>query len=216
MIYYEPSCKVRTAHPESSLKMQCYLRNKGIIVTGCCRPSQSFYKDGDTVLYNCTSCAIIVTEASPQVKSMSLYEYLLYDTSFPWPDFHGERITVQDCWRARLTPAVQLSVRKCMEKMNIEPVELESENFHRTIFDGPFNLMHIAQRNLDIAPKTFSKLEDEISPITSQDEIKKRMAKQVAKYTTDRTVVYCSSCEKGIRMGGGNPVHIIELLTDNL
>lgn len=97
MVYYEPSCKVKAAHPDASAKIQQYLREHDVTVVGCCRPSQKLYKTGDTVLYNCTSCALIVKEASPQAQSMSLYEYLLQDETFPWHDCKGEHLTVQDC-----------------------------------------------------------------------------------------------------------------------
>ena len=91
--------------------------------------------DGDTVLTNCSSCAIITDEMSPQADEMSIYEYLLADESFPWPDYHGEVVTVQDCYRAAHKPAVQKAVRECLNRMNMRPAELE-ENYERTRFDG--------------------------------------------------------------------------------
>jgi hypothetical protein len=29
-------------------------------------------------------------------------------------------------------------------------------------------------------------------------------------------IVYCNGCEKGIKAGGGKPVHIVELLAEGL
>ena len=72
------------------------------------------------------------------------------------------------------------------------------------------------KRNLAIAPKAFSKLDAEVVAVATEEEKRHHMQEQVAKYATERTVVYCSSCEKGVRCGGGNPVHMIELLTADL
>lgn len=215
MIYYEPSCKFKANHPEASARIQAYLRKKGIIVTGCCRPSQKLYTDTDTVLFNCTSCSIIVKEVHPETESMSVYEYLLKDNDFPWPDYHGERITVQDCFRARNDRATQEAVRQCMIRMKIVPVELADENYEKAAFDGPFLFHPIAENNMTIAPAAFSRIAEHVM-MFSEEEQSELLKKQVAKYTTDRTAVYCNSCEKGISLGGGNPVHLLELITQDL
>lgn len=111
-VYYLPSCKYKELHALSSQKIRTYLRAKpDHVIADCCKKSQSLFHDGDTVLTNCSSCAIITDEASPQANEMSIYEYLLADEAFPWPDYRGEEIIVQDCYRAAHKPAVQKAVR---------------------------------------------------------------------------------------------------------
>lgn len=85
MIHYLPSCKFKASHPEASSLLQTYLSRNGVIVSGCCRISQKQFSKGDTVLTNCTSCAIITDEQSPEVNEISVYEYLLNNTTFNWP-----------------------------------------------------------------------------------------------------------------------------------
>lgn len=215
MIYYLPSCRFTAANPETSAKLKKYLKEvKNITIAGCCRPTQKLLKEGDLVLNNCTSCALITEEASPQADVTSLYEYLLGDESFPWPDYHGEAITVQDCWRAREHASEQHAIRECLRRMNMVPVELE-ENFEKTTFDGLFLLRPIAPGNLQIAPKTYGPMQDIVTPLPPEEQ-KARMEEWVKQYKTDRTVVYCNSCLQGVRLGGADGVHVLELMSANL
>ena len=55
------------------------------------------------------------------------------DETFPYPNHHGEAVTVQDCWRSKENAAEQEAVRKLLRRMNFEVVELE-ENRERTKF----------------------------------------------------------------------------------
>lgn len=152
-VYYLPGCKYKELHALSSQKIRTYLRAKpDHVIADCCKKSQSLFHDGDTVLTNCSSCAIITDEASPQANEMSIYEYLLADEAFLWPDYRGEEITVQDCYRAAHKPAVQ----------------------------------------------------------------KAQMSEWVKQYRTDRVVVYCNSCLKGVQLDGADGVHLLELITADL
>lgn len=35
-------------------------------------------------------------------------------------------------------------------------------------------------------------------------------------YTTQQIAVYCNGCEKGIKLGGKQPIHMVELLAEGL
>ncbi|MBQ6217229.1 MAG: hypothetical protein IJK53_07570 [Erysipelotrichaceae bacterium] len=214
--YYLPSCKFKAGHKETSEKIQAYLRAKeDHVICGCCRVSQGLFKEGDRVLTNCTSCAIITDECSPQTKEISIYEYLLEDKDFKWPDYHGERITVQDCYRSKHKPEMQKAIRECLKRMNMVPVEIE-ENYEKTMFDGIYRYMPISQSNLTLAPKYFSKMEEEYITVLPEEEQKKEMEKWVSQYTTDRVTVYCNSCLKGVQLGGADGVHILDLIARDL
>ena len=102
---------------------------------------------------------------------------------FPWPDFHGEAITVQDCWRARRNPGLMHAVRQCLQRMNIHPVEIE-ENFEKTTFDGMWRFSEAPiRRNIGIAPKYFSEVRDhgiELLPPNEQEERMKAMGRAIS------------------------------------
>lgn len=217
MIHYLPSCKIKALHPEASLKLQRYLSKKEINVLGCCRviSSHEQMKTDDTVITNCTSCAIITDEHNPQVNEISLYEYLLNDESFPWPDFHGEKITVQDCYRGIHKPEMQQAIRECLIKMNIVPVEIE-ENYEKTRFDGVFVFENVSKSNLQLAPDYFGRFQNEMVNVIPAEQQKEEMKQWVSQYRTDRVVCYCNSCLKGLKLGGANAVHMVDLLAEDL
>lgn len=214
MIYYLPSCNFTAAHKDDSMKIRAWMKEHGVTVAGCCRPTQKILKEGDLVLHNCTSCNLITSEASPQADQMSVYEYLLNEESFPWPDFHGEEITVQDCWRARNNMNEMKAVRECLKRMNMVPVELES-NYEKTTFDGPFLYTPVSKGNLVIAPVTYGKIAEEITPL-SKEEIAEKMKDWVRQYTTERIAVYCNACLRGLEMTEVRGVHLLSLMLDNL
>lgn len=216
MIYYLPSCKYKAAHPQSSQKIQRYLSGlPDVRIAGCCRVSQSLFAPGDTVLTNCTSCAAITDEVSPQAKECSVYEYLLGIPDFPWPDYAGEAITVQDCYRSRHKPAMMRAVRECLRRMDLRPVEL-AENLENTRFDGVFQFAPVAKGNLELAPAFFTPIQQSYVEPLPPEEQKKRMQEWVRQYRTDRVVVYCNSCLAGVRLGGANGVHLLDLITRDL
>ena len=216
MIYYLPSCKYKAAHRDSNQKIQRYLAGKpDLEIVGCCRVSQHLFQAGDLILTNCTSCAAITDEASPQAREISVYEYLLEDPEFVWPDHQGEEITVQDCFRSIYKPQMMLAVRECLKRMNIVPVEIE-ENMERSRFDGTFQFSNVSESNLKLAPNFYTKIQDEYIDVIAPEEQKARMIAWVRQYKTNRIVAYCNSCLNGILLGGVNGVHLLDLITCNL
>lgn len=216
MIYYLPSCKYQAACPDSSLKIQKWLAvRENVQIAGCCRRAQEVFQAGDVVLTNCTSCAAITNEVSPEAQEMSIYEFLLQVPDFVWPDYHGEKITVQDCYRSRHDRQLMEAVRECLRRMNAVPVEL-TDNLEKTHFDGVFQFADVAQSNLKIAPDFFTKLQREYIEVISPEEQLLRMQQQVRQYTTKRTVAYCNACLRGIQLGGGEGIGLLELITRDL
>ena len=216
MIWYLPSCKYQAGHSASSARIRRWLSGReGIRIAGCCRTSQELFCPGDTVLTNCTSCTAITNEVSPWVREMSIYEFLLEQPDFVWPDYGGERITVQDCYRSIHKPHMMAAVRECLHRMHMVPVEL-AENLEKTRFDGVFQFTPVARNNLSIAPKFFGKLQEEYIEVIPPEQQHARMEAWVRQYTTERTVAYCNACLKGIGIGGGNGVHLLDLITRDL
>ena len=213
---YFPSCRFTAAFPEVSRRIQVYLSEKpDIAVMGCCRPGQAQLDPGDTVLTICTSCALITREASPHAREMSIYQYLLDDPAFPWPDLCGERIAVQDCRRVRTDAVLQDAVRECLRRMNAVPVELP-ENRQNTRFDGVWYFNPAAPGNLSIAPKTFGAIRDHELTLLPKEEQLSRMRSHAASLPDLRIAAYCNACVSGLKMGGANAVHLMELITRDL
>lgn len=216
MVYYLQSCNFTAASPESSRKIRDYMASKpDVKVPGCCRPSQKLFQEGDTVLSICLTCSAITREVSPMVRELSFWEWVLTDPDFPWPDYHGEEMTVQDCWRARNKPSLMKAVRECLKRMDIQPVEI-AENFENTQFDGVWRFNPVQKRNMDIAPDYFTEVQAHGLELIPQEEQLARMQEWVQQYKTERVVAYCNACLRGIKMGGANGIHLMELMTANL
>ena len=73
----------------------------------------------------CNNCAAIIEE-NTDASIDFLWQIIDRD-----PDYHGEEMTIQDCWVAFEKRHVQDAVRSLMRKMNIKIVELQ-ENYEKT------------------------------------------------------------------------------------
>ncbi|MFV0395705.1 MAG: hypothetical protein ACK5LC_15180 [Coprobacillaceae bacterium] len=215
MLHYLPGCDVRKNHSKAVLKMETYMKNQNASIERCCRVKNKFLFDGDTIIQNCTLCDLILKETHPDNTCLSLYEYVLEDENFPWVNHKGEKITIQDCWRTKDNLTLQKAIRKCLLKMNFTIMEME-ENYDKTKFCGVWLNNEPAKDCIEVAPKTFSNILEKHTNLLPQEEQVKSMHNWVSKYTTKQIAVYCNGCEKGVRLGGGNPIHMIELLAEGL
>ena len=56
-------------------------------------------------------------EESSQIEEIEfVWEIIDRDSDFPFPDYHGEKMTIQDCWRACEKRKVQDAIRSLNEK----------------------------------------------------------------------------------------------------
>ena len=215
MLHYLPGCDVRNNHPKAIEKLTEYMKRQGAFVDKCCRTSEKLLGGGDMIVQNCTLCELLLKETHPDNPCLSTYEYVLRDGTFPWVSHRNEMITLQDCLRTKDNLAMQKAVRECLRKMDFIVVELE-ENYDRTRFDGMWIYGKPMQNCIDTAPAVMKYIMDNYTEILPEEEKIRRMKEWVKQYRTDRVIVYCNGCEKGIKAGGGKPVHIVELLAEGL
>ncbi len=213
MKYYLPGCDVRRNHREASAKMVDYIKTQNIQIADCCRRDLSFLNSGDSIIENCTLCELMLKERVPDTPFESLYEYLL-QTDFKWPEYHGKTMIIQDCFRVRDNPSIQIAVREVLKRMNIQILEMENRretaDFCGVWFNNP-----PAEDCVSLAPHTFTELE-QYRHLLSKEEQEKKMIEWVKQYHDMPVVVYCNGCEKGIKLGHGNAIHLIELITKEL
>ena len=123
-----PSCKVKANFKSSSEKLKTYLEKAEQINTlGCCKVFCNRIKKEDTLVVICNNCSAIMEENSPVKNIDFVWEIIDRDEHFQYPDYHGERMAIQDCWRAYEKRNVQNAIRSLMKKMNIEIEELEEK-----------------------------------------------------------------------------------------
>lgn len=210
MIYYLPGCDVRKNHLEAVEKMSEYMIKKDIHILECCRTELDNIKEEDTVIHNCTLCGLILKERLKDVEIISLYEYCLKDKEFKWPQYSSLHLTIQDCIRMIDNNHLQKAIRECCYRMNIQVVEMD-ENFEKTRYCGVWLNNPADPLCKELAPQAFSHLE-KYRYIQSQEQQILDMQKWNHQYQTEYVLVYCNGCERGIKLGGGNPVHIIDLI----
>ena len=87
--------------------------SKGVRVVGCCRPGHKALSGwNDTVITVCETCSIIIGENRPAANVISLYEFIDSLPDFSFPDYKGERITLQDCYRAKARETEKASIAR--------------------------------------------------------------------------------------------------------
>ena len=210
-IFYFPGCKYSARSPESSARLTAYLAGRfGAVVAGCCSVDHARPEHGDVALYQCPTCGLILSESGTARTVRSVFELLLDDDRFPWPDCGGEAMTVQDCWRSRKNTAFCDAVRECLRRMNVTIVELE-QRYERADFCGPWLYRVPSPRYADLAPKELVQ-EWKTSPLP-EDEITVKMAEHAKRWTTDKVVCTCIGCMQGVAMSEHTPVHLLDLVT---
>ena len=207
-----PSCKVKKQFGNASTKLKDYLeQTQSVETVGCCKVFCNKTTKDDTAVVICNNCAAIMEESSLVSNIEFVWKIIDHDENFDFPDYHGERMTIQDCWRAYEKRNVQDAIRSLMRKMNIDVVELK-ENYEQTKFCGADLLEECTDIERKFAPRRYV-LEgaDMYHPIPKEDEDNwlKNYCRQIE---TEKVVCYCMACLDGIKRGGKQAVHLIELL----
>ncbi len=217
MLRYFPSCNFTKLRPETSQKARYYMRSRGADITGCCRPGHKLPGIGDTAVTVCESCNLIISENRPDIPLMSLAEFMDRDADLVFPDYGGEKITVQDCLRAKNRPGERAAVRSLLRKMNFEIVELEGfdgpEDAEVRNFDGAWLYAPMNGGNLALAPGSFSQYNDRVTPL-SPEEAGLRLKAYCERFETGRVCCFCNTCLSGLErgLGEGRAFHIAELV----
>lgn len=210
MIYYLPGCDVKKNHEQAIVALTEYLKNQSIETISCCRDDLSFIQKGDTIIHNCTLCQILLEARVKDVKIISVYEYLLNDSHFQWPHFNKTYV-LQHCLRMKDHIAFINAIKVCLNKMNIQYIELEKD-YSRLDFCGVW-LNNPADPICEkLAPESFAKFNWQRTILNKNEQIQK-MNDYVKQYPLDDVIVYCNGCEKGLKLTHVQPVHIIELIT---
>lgn len=243
-LFYLPGCKFTKYDPAASDKLAYFCKSRlDAQVLGCCSKDFNTPRPGDTVLYVCPTCALIMKESNSSVTLKSIHEAILeYDetlcssdnpyntqnkTCIQWVDLQKKEITVQDCWRSREDPALQLAIRKALSKMNATIRELDN-NFNKADYCGLSLLKEPSPRYEWLAPKLF---QDPIFKPHSPEEQIRSLSNHVQQYTTSAIGCYCTGCVEGIERvnalfssneaSGTNtkrfePIHIASLLAQSI
>lgn len=241
---YVASCNFTLYFPELSQKVLEYMEKRpDVDVIRCCTKGYkvkyfddeiekkspevakewrdtTHYKDFDddaTMVSVCHNCTAIFQESQPDVKVVSLWEYILENVpDFPYPDYGGVEMTLQDCWRQHDNVAEQNVVREILKKMNIKVVELE-KNRQNTTYCGISTLRPAPRRNLVMAHERFvTNASEGIFKEHTPEEQRKYMEDYCNQIKTDAVVTYCHYCSQGFNLIGQKNYHLADLLFKNI
>ena len=236
MDYYIASCVFTTRFPLLSARIQAYIRRRfpAMTVVRCCVPNYKIrqftdalpeeqraawtalpdcaaFAAGDTVYSLCHNCSNIVEEIHPGVQVRSLWELLLTDATFPWPDMKGQRVLVQDCWRSRDRIGEQDAVRQILLRSGFEAEEMPV-NRAQTEFCGTSLLRPQPPRNPKLAPKHYAEnIEGKFEPHTPEEQ-RAAMEAFCAPFAGRQILCYCHYCLEGLKLGGAQARHLAEVL----
>ncbi|SHI78249.1 hypothetical protein SAMN02745671_01653 [Anaerovibrio lipolyticus DSM 3074] len=233
--FFVAGCVFSEGEPELSRKVQAYVKDRfSLPVIRCCvakykvqefeERMPEWYRDewksvkhyedfpsGSTMVSICHNCSAIFEERHPEIQRQSIWELILEDDSFPYPNYHGESMTVQDCWRSKENCAEQDAVRELMRRMNINIVEL-AENREHTKFCGYSLYQPQPPRNAKLAPKRFVDGAKGLFAEHTEEEKKRLMVEHCSQISTDKVVAYCHYCIRGLNLGGKQGIHLARLL----
>lgn len=214
---FMPSCNNSLLYARSMAKLERYLFDRGFAesATGCCKPGGPGHeqlREGDRVLVVCNTCSAIARE-SMGCEVANVFELIAGDPSFRYPDYGGEEIAVQDCWRAHGNHSLHEAVRKLLGNMNLKPVEL-AQSRDESRFCGVSTLKELSPLVAELAPRCFSNLDEGMFTPCCEEERRKLMEQHAAEIPTQRVACYCFSCDQGLALGGADSAALINLLFD--
>ncbi len=209
--YFFPSCKTTAQFKEASKSAKEYVNSRfGIKSVGCCRTNHKKLTEEDTAFVVCNNCAAIIEE-NTNARIQFLWQLIEQDPEFQFPDYHGEEMTIQDCWIAFEKRYVQDTVRSLLRKMNIQIIELK-ENYEKTKFCGVNLLSPCTESNAALAHKRYvEQFPHMFTPLEPEEQVK-HFRKHCEQIRTDKVVCYCKFCTDAINMGEKNGNHLLNLL----
>ena len=232
--FYVAACAFTEDYPALSRKIQNYLRGKSIPIIRCCvanyrvkdcdtRVAEWYqpewkkvkhyekFPPGSTLISICHNCSAIYEESRPEIQRESIWEFILADNSFKYPDYGGESITIQDCWRSKENLSEQEAARELLRKMNFKIVEMP-ENHEQTKFCGVSLYQPQVPRNPKLAPRRFLHGAQGLFQPHTDEQKKLLMQEHCALIQTEKVVAYCHYCIRGLKLGGKKSFHLAELL----
>lgn len=153
----------------------------------CCRHEPGL-PPGTTVINVCPGCDRRYRELYEGISTVSLWEMLAEDESFPFPNHGGRPMTIQDACPTRTEARVHRAIRALIKRMNIRLVEPEATGERAVCCgDSGYGTVPVAQ-------------------------VEAAMRKRAAAMPCADVIVYCVSCVKAMHIGGKRPHHLVDLL----
>ncbi len=136
----------------------------------------------------CPGCDRRYRENYRESTTVSAWELLAAGSFFPFPDYPGRRMSINDACPTRSETRVHEAVRELLRRMNITLVE---PRLTRT---------------------TGACCGDSLWGNAPTPAVVAAMRKRASQMPAEEVVVYCVSCAKAMFLGGRQPRHLVDLL----
>lgn len=207
MYIYYPSCNFSIASANTA-KVVRNLLKETMPVAGCCKIDKREIQKDDIGVYICQNCRETIQD---KVQTMSLWEYIDALDTFSYPNYHHEKMVLQDCWRDREHPEVHHAVRNLLEKMNIVLIEMK-RNQDQSVYCGT---LHYEPQSIELMQKVKAYSDMKISqlPMELQKELMNDNFRDV---DLDLPIIVdCNRCLKGVELAERKGIHLLDLLMKN-
>ena len=187
---YAPGCALMIYKPALAKKMTDFLAlessNPQPHLT-CCRHEPNL-AEGTQIINTCAGCDRRYRELYAGISTISLWEKLACSTTFPFPDYQGEKMSIHDACPTRSEERVHNAVRQLLARMKITVVEPEFTR-SQAICCG-----------------------DSFYGTLPVEKVKEQMRQRAQQMPCEDVAVYCVSCVNAMHIGGKTPRHLVDLL----
>jgi Fe-S oxidoreductase len=187
---FAPGCALMIYKPDLGKRVKEFLNDDLGNINDhltCCRHEPKL--ESETQIINtCAGCDRRFRQLYEGISTISLWEVLAESKTFPFPDYRGKEMSINDACPTRDQERVHNAVRALLKRMNINVIEPEKTRTRGTCCGDSFY---------------------GVLPV---DEVKEQMKKRASEMPVEDVVVYCVSCCKSMHIGGKKPRYMIDLL----
>ncbi len=147
-IYFAPGCDVKRYRPEHTQKMLKFLQTYEQCeetIPLCCKVEQEL-QNNPTLITACPGCQRRFSEERENTKTISLWEVIDQNKSFPLPHYEGKKLAIHDPCLMEQRPEVHQAVRSLAENMGITVVEPEKTRENTECCTDSENPEHLFNR----------------------------------------------------------------------
>ena len=187
---YAPGCALMSYKPHlADLLKEVITAHYGPMDTllSCCFKTPEL-EAGTQIITPCATCAEKYAKLYEECDSVFFLSVIAESKDFPFPDYGGIRMSIQDTCSARSHPEYLTTIRRLLERMNITLVEPEKTG----------------QKAKCCGQVFYGKLDLE--------KVECQMKNRASEMPCEDVVVYCASCIMSMTVGGKRPRYILDLL----
>ena len=187
---FAPGCALILYKPELVKKLHKILieqLGEMNILKLCCKNHPKLIP-GTEVINICPGCDKRYRQNYEESNTISLWEILVENDFFKYPDYKGKKMSIIDACPTRSEICIHKAVRTLLKKMNIKLIEPEKTGTNSTCCG------------------------DSLYGAIPVEKVKFQMKKKALDTPLDDVVVYCVSCSKSVFIGGKKSHYMIDLL----